>query len=166
MDLIKYLSISLKKYVHILNYFNINNLHVIFSSSFLMSCNIIEINYSNNITQNWVLYINLKNIIIFWNELVWGALVSSLQKKRLFTRVKTLEISIKNLRKRLFQRLRWLSKGVDRNTVEKDVSTAYTKVEESILSLSRVKHCRKRCFDGLHKGRRKYFIFIEGHNPR
>ena len=60
------------------------------------------------------------------------------KKKLLFTRVKTLEISIKNLRKRLFRLSRWLSKGVDRNTVKKDVSTAYTKVEESILSLSTV----------------------------
>ena len=31
-----------------------------------------------------------------------------------------------------------MSKGVDRNTVEKDVLMAYTKVEESILSLSTV----------------------------
>ena len=66
--------------------------------------------------------------------------VTSLQKKKggLFTRVKTLEISIKNLRKRLFRLSGWPSKGVERNTVKEDVLTAYAKLEESILSLSMV----------------------------
>jgi hypothetical protein len=73
-----------------------------------------------------------------------------LQKKCLFSRVETLEISNKNLRKKLFQRSRWPSKGVDRNTVEKYVSTAFTTLEESILPLSRVITIDKKCWITSH----------------
>ncbi len=68
------------------------------------------------------------------------------KKKKLFARVKTLKISIQNLRKMLFRLSRWPSKAIDRNTVEKDVLTAYAMLKESIFSLSRVMTLDKKCW--------------------
>ena len=79
-------------------------------------------------------------------NLIHPPLCHALQKKCLFSRVKTLETSNKNLRKKFFRRSRWPSKAVEGNTVEKSVSTAFLTLEESILSLSRVITLNKKCW--------------------
>ena len=82
------------------------------------------------------------------------------KKKCLFLGVKILETSNKSLRKRLFRLSRWPSKAIDGNTVEKDVSTAFPTLEESILFLLRVKTLYKKCWITSH------ITCIKGHNPR